>query len=281
MHSKSSIFSRFNRPMIFGHRGVPEEYQENTMSGFKRSVELGIDGVELDIFLSSDNRLVVFHDINTERLTGVRGRITEMTWEQLRELDIQKSINVGDRIITYAKTEKIALLEEVLEELHGKLLPIIEIKGGKPDYQQRHTGTKLARTIRRMGLIGNVAVTSSNFWSLLSLKHACPNIESGLTYSPDIVPGKSFRSSSLVGKLIEATFKNMSLNMFDRDTIERNHRRGLAIGAWTIFPQDSEWLGSQFNEAQQLDCIRNLNDQGIDYFITDDPARLQNVIKEL
>lgn len=271
--------------MIFGHRGVPEEYQENTMSGFRRAVELGLDGVELDVFLSRDNKLVVFHDIDTERLTGVRDRITEMTWDQLRELDIQKSINVGDRIITYAKIEKIALLEEVLEELRGKLVPIIEIKGGKQDYRQRHTGTELARTIRRTGLIGDVAVTSSSFWSLLSLKHACPNIESGLTYSPDIVPGKSFRhhlmGSSLVGKLIGATFKNMSLNMFDGDTIECAHRRGLAIGAWTIFPQDSEWLGSQFNEAQQLDCIRNLNDQGIDYFITDDPARLQNVIKEL
>lgn len=271
--------------MVLGHRGVPEEYQENTLPGFRRAVELGLDGVELDVFLSRDNRLVVFHDIDTERLTGVGGRITEMTWDQLRKLDIQKSVNVGDRVITYAKTEKIVLLEEVLEELRGKLVPIIEIKGDKPDYQQRHTGTELARTVRRMGLIRDVAVTSSNFWALLFLKLACPNIESGLTYSPDIVPGKSFRhylmDSSLVGNMIGATFKNMSLNMFDRDTIEHAHRHGIAIGAWTLFPQDSEWLGGQFNEAQQLDCIRTLGDQGIDYFITDDPARLQKLTRAL
>ena len=255
------------------------------MSGFKRAVELGIDGVELDVFLSRDNRLVVFHDMDTERLTGVRSRITEMTWEQLRELNIQQSVNVGDRVITYAKTEKIMLLEEVLEELRGKLVPIIEIKGDKPDYQQGLTGTELATTIRRMGLTSDVAVTSSNFWALLFMKLACPHIESGLTYSPDIVPVKSFRhylmDSGLVGNMIGATFKNMSLNMFGRNTIEHAHRRGLAIGAWTLFPQDSEWLGGQFSEAQQIDCIRNLSDQGIDYFITDDPARLQKLTRAL
>ena len=75
--------------MIFGHRGVPEEYQENTMAGFKRAVELGLDGVELDVFLTKDNRLVVFHDLDVERLTGAKGLVPDMTWNQLKDLEIQ------------------------------------------------------------------------------------------------------------------------------------------------------------------------------------------------
>ena len=65
-----SFFNTFqketNLPLVLGHRGVPEEHQENTMAGFKRAIALGIDGVELDVFLTKDNKLVVFHDLDTE-----------------------------------------------------------------------------------------------------------------------------------------------------------------------------------------------------------------------
>jgi glycerophosphoryl diester phosphodiesterase len=282
LDNKSSIFSGHRRPLIFGHRGVPEEYQENTMSGFRRAIELGLDGIELDIFLTRDKKLVVFHDINIERLTGERGLVNEMTWDQLRELDIKQAIDVGDRIIDYGKTEKISLLEDVLEEIRGKLIPIIEIKSYEFDYRQRHTGTELAKLLHRMGLTKNVAVTSYNFWPLLYLERTCPHINSGFTCSPDMVPGGSLRhhlmESSLLGKLIGSTFTNMGLNMFDENTIEKVHQRGLAIGAWTIFSQDRKWLGVWLNEEKEMQYIRNLSGRGIDYFITDNPIRLRNII---
>jgi glycerophosphoryl diester phosphodiesterase len=282
LDNKSSIFSGHRRPLIFGHRGVPEEYQENTMSGFRRAIELGLDGIELDIFLTRDKKLVVFHDINIERLTGERGLVNEMTWDQLRELDIKQAIDVGDRIIDYGKTEKISLLEDVLEEIRGKLIPIIEIKSYEFDYHQRHTGTELAKLIHRMGLAKDVAVTSYNFWPLFYLKRTCPHIDSGFTCSPDMVPRGSLRhhlmESSLVGKLIGSTFTNMGLNMFDENTIENVHQRGLAIGAWTIFSQDRKWLGVWLIDEKEMQYIRNLTGRGIDYFITDDPIRLRNII---
>ena len=271
--------------MIFGHRGVPEEYQENTMAGFKRAVELGLDGVELDVFLTKDNRLVVFHDLDVERLTGAKGLVPDMTWNQLKDLEIQQSIDVGDRIITYCKTEKIVLLEDVLEEVCGKLIPVIEIKAYKLDYGQRHTGTEVAKLVKRMGLVQDVIVTSFNFWPLLYLERTCPHIESGFTYSPDMVPKGGFRhnlmESSLVGKLIGSTMTNMSVNMFDEDTIERLHAKGFAVGAWTIFSQDSKWLGVWLNEAQELRYIQNFIGRNIDYFITDDPIKLKNIVNSL
>lgn len=271
--------------MIFGHRGVPEEYQENTMAGFKRAVELGLDGVELDVSLTKDNQLVVFHDMNVERLTKAKGLVPEMTWDELKELEIQQSIDVGDRIITYGRTEKIVLLEDVLEVICGKLTPIIEIKAYKLDFGQRHTGIEVARLLKRMGLIQDVIVTSFNFWPLLYLERTCPHIESGFTYSPDMVPKGGFRhnlmESSLVGKMIGSTMTNMSVNMFDEDTIERLHAKGFAMGAWTIFSHDSKWLGVWLNEDQELHYIRNLTARGIDYFITDDPVKLQTIVEGL
>ncbi|MEL6553778.1 MAG: glycerophosphodiester phosphodiesterase [Cyanobacteria bacterium J06621_11] len=269
------------RPLVLGHRGVPEEHQENTMAGFKRAVELGLDGVELDVFLTKDNKLVVFHDLDTERLTGVPGIITEMTWKEIQQLTIKQVINVGDKIIDYGRTEKIELLENVLEEMRGKLLVNIEIKAYGLDFGQRHTGAAVAHLIRRMGLESDVFVTSFNFWPLIWLERAYPGIESGFVYAPGVINNSALQwlmESSLVGKLVGSTLTNMSLNMFDDDTVEKVHKHGLAVGAWTVFSQDSKWLGDAISPEQELNYIHSLTARGIDYFITDDPIRLRQVL---
>ncbi len=283
MASKSSIFSQYDRPLAFGHRGVPEEHQENTMAGFKRAIALGLDGVELDVFLTKDKQLVVFHDIETERLTGFNGRIPDMTWAQLADLEIASSINVGDKVIDYGCKEKIILLENALEEMQGKLLVDIEIKAYGIDYGQRHTGTELAKLIKRMNLFNDVIVTSFNFFPLRWLEWTCPGIESGFTYSPQSIKKSALlhrvMESSFIGKLVGSTLTNMSVNMFDDDTIQQVHDRGMAVGAWTLFSQDSKWLGESLTNQRQLDYIEQLSKQGIDYFITDDPVKLKAIVE--
>ena len=81
--SKNKFFNDKTRPLILGHRGVPKLHQENTISGFKRAVEMGLDGVEFDVYLTKDNKCVIFHDENTERLTGIKGNISEMTFDEV------------------------------------------------------------------------------------------------------------------------------------------------------------------------------------------------------
>lgn len=278
---RSPFFKDIQQPLIFGHRGVPEEHQENTLAGFQRAVELGLDGVELDVFLTRDRQLVVFHDLHTERLTGTPGTITDLTWPEIQRLAIKPILNVGDKVIDYGREEKIVLLEHVLEELRGQLLVDIEIKAYSLDFSQRHTGTAVADLIRRMGLASDVFVTSFNFWPLIWLERSYPGLESGFTYSPLFIKNRYLRrlmESSWMGQLIGATQTNMSLNMFDDDTVERVHAKGLAIGAWTVFSQDSQWLGEALTLEQELAIIHDLTARGIDYFITDDPVRLRQVL---
>lgn len=285
MSVKSSIFSQFDRPLTFGHRGVPEEHQENTMAGFKRAIELGLDGVELDVLMTKDKQLVVFHDMDPERLTGVKGYVPDMTWQQLKELEITQSINVGDKVIDYGKKENIILLEDALEEMKGKLIVDIEVKAYGLEFWQRHTGTEVAKLVRKMNLFNDVFVTSFNFWPLRWLEWECKNIESGFTYSPQTIKKGGWlhkiMESSLIGKLVGSTLTNMSVNMFDDDTIEKVHNKNLAIGAWTLFSQDSKWLGVWLSEEEQLNYIQNFTARGIDYFITDDPVKLQGIISAI
>lgn len=285
MPLQNSLFLNYDRPLVFGHRGVPEHHQENTMAGFKLAADLGIDGVELDVFLTKDKKLIVFHDVNPERLTGVSGDVSKMTWDEIKELEIDQSINVGDKTIHYGKKEKIVLLEDVLEEVRGKLIVDIEIKAYGLDFNQRHTGTELAKLIRKMDLFKNVFVTSFNFFPLRWLEWECPGIESGFTYSPSMIKKggllHNVMESSIVGKLVGSTLTNMSVNMFDEDSIERIQAKNMAVGAWTLFSQDSKWLGVWLTEEEQLEYIKHFCARNINYFITDDPEKMTKVLRQI
>jgi glycerophosphoryl diester phosphodiesterase len=54
------------KPLVIGHRGNPMKYQENTLDGFKSLLETNADGFEMDIYVTKDDKLVVFHDDNTK-----------------------------------------------------------------------------------------------------------------------------------------------------------------------------------------------------------------------
>lgn len=286
MDIRKSIFFQNggDRPLILGHRGVPTDHQENTLAGFQQAIALGLDGVELDVFLTKDQKLVVFHDLDTERLTGVSGTITEMTWAEIQQLEIKQSLDVGDKVIDYGKPEKIVLLEDVLEETRGKLIVDIEIKAYNLDFGQRYTGTAVANLIKKMGVEKDVFITSFNFWPVWWLERAYPGLESGFSYSPAFSTNffaQSLMESSFMGKIVGSTSTNMSLNMFDGDTVERVHKKGLAIGAWTVFSQDSKWLGDAIPPEKELEIIKDLTRRGIDYFITDDPVRLRDFLQTI
>jgi len=80
-------------PLIIGHRGAKGIAPENGLSGFKKAVELGIDGVELDVHLTKDEKLVVVHDMDLKRLTGSEIPIKQLTFKELKKYDISKYFN--------------------------------------------------------------------------------------------------------------------------------------------------------------------------------------------
>ncbi len=77
-------------PLIIGHRGAKGIAPENGLSGFKKAVKLGIDGVELDVHLSKDGKLIVVHDMDLKRLTGSKIPIKRHTFKELKKYDISK-----------------------------------------------------------------------------------------------------------------------------------------------------------------------------------------------
>lgn len=93
--------------MIVAHRGYSGKYPELSPLAFEKALELPIHGIECDIRLSSDGKVVVHHDPTLDRTTNGSGRVSRMTWEELRRL----KIDGGQRML---------LLDELLEMLGDK-----------------------------------------------------------------------------------------------------------------------------------------------------------------
>lgn len=105
----------------YAHRGLhskDKSIPENSLSAFSLAVENGY-GIELDVILSKDGEVMVFHDDTLERICGVSGEVEEHT---LKELKKMKLCNTEEEIPTF---------QEVLNIVNGKVPIIIEIKSGK------------------------------------------------------------------------------------------------------------------------------------------------------
>jgi len=103
------------------HRGLhtaDQSVPENSLTAFRRAAETGY-GIELDVQLSRDGQVVVFHDDDLKRVCGVDKRVDQLSYEELKELRLCGS------------DETIPLFTEVLALVDGRSALIVELKGGK------------------------------------------------------------------------------------------------------------------------------------------------------
>jgi glycerophosphoryl diester phosphodiesterase len=116
--------------VVYGHRGAAAEYPENTLPGFRRALELGIEGIELDVHLSKDGVPVVIHDETVDRTTNGKGAVADLTVAELRALDAGDGDHVptlaevldlvGDELVVDIEVKANAAGEAVLDEVRGR-----------------------------------------------------------------------------------------------------------------------------------------------------------------
>ena len=88
---------------VIGHRGAAGHAVENTLTSFRKAIELGVDFIEMDVQVTRDGRLVLFHDRTLYRMTGRTGRIEDFTYAELYRDFVLKG------------SERIPLFEETCE----------------------------------------------------------------------------------------------------------------------------------------------------------------------
>jgi glycerophosphoryl diester phosphodiesterase len=125
--------------LVIAHRGASWDERENTLAAFERAIALGADYAELDVQMSADGEIVVFHDLDLDRLTPLRGPLRRRSLAELREVGIPT-------------------LEEVFEVTRGRLPLMVELKS--------------THLYRRRGLVERVAQLLSPDDCALSFQRA-------------------------------------------------------------------------------------------------------------
>ncbi len=106
--------------MIAAHRGAHLEDPENSLTAFRKAIQLGIDFIELDVRCTKDGVLVLMHDRTVDRTTNGTGPVDQFTFEEIRKLRLKHNGKVTEEIVP--------TLEEALTLAKGKIMVDLDIK---------------------------------------------------------------------------------------------------------------------------------------------------------
>lgn len=139
---------------IIAHRGASFDAPENTLASVRLAWEQDADAVEIDVYLSRDGQVVAIHDKTPKRYGGPDRPVAEMTWDELRSLD------VGAWKAPQWKGERIPLLEEILPTIPERKRLFIEIKAGPEILPElKRVLAEAKRPARQTAIIGFSAET--------------------------------------------------------------------------------------------------------------------------
>lgn len=236
----------FQEPYITAHRGLSAEAPENTLYAFDAAINSGADFIELDVQQTKDGVLVVMHDQNLKRTTGVNKNIWDVNYADIRDLDAGSWFNPA-----YANA-RIPTLEETLQFIDNRIQLNIEIKPTK-----HGSGTleqDVADLITTYGDVNRCWVTSFSYSSLKSIKQANPDIRTG--YIMSVAYGQFY-------SLQYADAFSLNKVFVTSQVVNSAHQAGKQVFAWTV------------NSVSE---VRSLYYLHVDSIITDDPVMAQNVL---
>lgn len=119
---RATIFSGMNGIAVGAHRGASAYAPENTMAAFRLAVDCGADLIELDVQLTKDGEVVVFHDLTVNKTTNGQGPLNAHTLAELRALD------AGSWFSEEFAGERVPTLAELLAWAKGRIWLSIEMK---------------------------------------------------------------------------------------------------------------------------------------------------------
>lgn len=230
---------------VWAHRGASAYAPENTMSAFLLAKRLGADGVELDVHLTSDGKVVVCHDSDIRRTSNGSGAIEDMTYAELADWDFGYPSVFGSCF----EGERIPLLEEVYRALipYGVVVNV-ELKRTSPGIVE-----KVLEVEEKCGAAGAVIYSSFVHAYLTELKAQNPAVPVAPLY-------KDEAEFVALGKRLKATALHPAYGgvLADGEYIHKAHLAGLRVNPYTV---------------NDIETMTALVEMGADALITNYPDR--------
>lgn len=235
-----------NHILITAHRGSSLYYPENTLTSIAKAIEENADYVEVDVRLTKDNKVVLFHDNSLKRVNSSNQSIEDMTLEEVKKVD---NGSYKNKKYDY---ENIPTLEEVFENFKGKIKFNIELKmNNKKGYELSKEVTKL---IKEYSMSQDVVVSSFNKLTIEKFKEDNKDIKTGYIISQPM---------DNIEKL-ECDFISIKYNLLSKELVEKIHENNKEIHTWTINDEEN---------------IRKIIKLGVENIITDDVNLVKDILR--
>lgn len=238
-----------------GHRGAKAYAPENTISSFRKALDLGVDMIEFDVRITKDKYPVVVHDNKLRRLTKEYLRVNKLTLDQLKKLKVKK-------------TEAIPTLAEVLDVVDSRVGLNIEIK-------VKDSAQIVVQTLRDYKIdFSNVMISSNLTKEIRTVEELEPKIITALVFRSTsgsfnlwmildflailFLPITKYYITWVV-RHAHADYLNINHHFLDKKKVDTFKKKGIKICAWTV------------NSQKKIDYLKDL---GIDGIITNYPDRL-------
>lgn len=158
----------------YAHRGASAYAPENTMSSFRKAIEIGGNGIELDLQKTKDNKIVIFHDNTIDKKSNGIGKISDYTYNELLKFDF------GSWFDKKFENERIVLFEDFMKEMQGKdLILAIELK-------EENIENQTLQIIKQYYDSNKIFITSFSYNALLNIRKLDNNIKIGWLIREDI-----------------------------------------------------------------------------------------------
>ena len=236
-------------PLTIAHRGDPVSAPENTIPAFQAAVASGADVIELDVRMTADAQVVVFHDELLDRTTNATGPLADRTLAELRALD------AGSWYGSAWEGTGIPTFDEFLPVLQGSdARALIELKG----LWTLDALRALVAGVYHHGVQDRVVLASFELPTLVELWREAPSLNRAVIVRR--LPDDPVAFAASVG----ATTVVTSLRSFrvDPEAVSMLQRAGLTVVVYTLNRADL------WQQAAEL---------GVDAVVTDAPRRLASV----
>jgi glycerophosphoryl diester phosphodiesterase len=231
---------------ITAHRGSSRAAPENTLSAIEQAIEDGADYAEIDVQETADGVVVLIHDTDLKRITGLREKIWEVTYDEIRDLDF------GSWFSPEFADERIPTLAEAIETADGRIGLNIEIK---LNGHERQLVESVVRIIEETGFEEQCIVTSLSHRALREVARLNPELDRGYIV---------YQTMGSIDRL-DTRHVMLKASLATTMAVNAAHDADKTIHVWTV------------NDPTRMSFMI---DRGVDGILTDYPETLVRVLDE-
>ncbi len=241
------VVSAFDTPeevTITAHRGNAFLAPENTASAMERAIEDGADYLEVDVRMTRDGELVLWHDADLQRLLGRPERISSLYWDDIRELD------AGSWFAPEFAGETILTLSELIDMARGRAGLFLDLK---PDHNSRDLTRRVVALLQEKDAVEGTVIAAAERYVLSEAKALAPELKTALL------------AQFVIGPLNDQGFDILGLryNQANAGAVARARQLGYELHVWTV------------NQPAEMS---RMIDMGVDNIITDRPDVLSRLL---